>query len=142
MNNSLIKTFPGQQRVYRSSDKILDADMAHQYPVEFLNTICASGMPHHKLQVKVGCPIMLLRNFDPANGHCNGTRYVVTSLHNHIIEATIATGAHAGNVIFIPRIPIAPSDNIFPFQMQRRQFPIRLCFGITANKHCAKLGFT
>lgn len=134
VNNILIKTFPGQQRVYRSSDKILDADMAHQYPVEFLNTICASGMPHHKLQVKVGCPIMLLRNFDPANGHCNGTRYVVTSLHNHIIEATIATGAHAGNVIFIPRIPIAPSDNIFPFQMQRRQFPIPLCFGITANK--------
>ena len=134
VNNILISMFPGEPHVYRSSDKILDADMAHQYPVEFLNTICASGMPQHKLQLKVGCPIMLLRNFDPANGHCNGTRYVVTGLHSHVIVATIANGAHAGKAIFILQIPIAPSDNIFPFQLQRRQFPIRLCFGITANK--------
>jgi ATP-dependent exoDNAse (exonuclease V) alpha subunit len=27
-----------------------------------------------------------------------------------------------------------PSDNTYPFQMKRRQFPIKLAFGITANK--------
>ena len=77
---------------------------------------------------------MLLRNFDPANGHCNGSRYTIKSLHSHIIEATISTGVHVGKTIFIPRIPIQPTDNIFPFQMQWKQFPIRLYFVITANK--------
>ena len=85
-------------------------------------------MPQHRL------PVMLLRNLDPANGHCNGSCYVVKSLHRHLIVAIVATGVHAGKELFIPQIPIAPSDNVFPFQMQRCQFPIRLCFGMTANK--------
>ena len=36
--------------------------------------------------------------------------------------------------IFIPRIPIIPSDNIFPFHMKRKEFPVRPAFAITANK--------
>ena len=77
---------------------------------------------------------MLIRNLDPAKGHCNGTRYVITKMHDHVIDATIATGLHVGKQIFIPRIPISPSDTTFPFKMQRRQFPIRPSFAMTANK--------
>ena len=91
-------------------------------------------MPQHLINLKPNCPIMLLRNLDPIQGHCNGTRYIVNTLHDHVIEASIAYGVHAGKKLFIPRIPIAPSENIFPFQMQRRQFPIRLAFAMTANK--------
>ena len=77
---------------------------------------------------------MLLRNLDPARGHCNGTRYVITKMHDHVLEAVVATGVYAGTHIFIPRIPVSPSDLIFPFRMQRRQFPVRPCFAMTANK--------
>ena len=77
---------------------------------------------------------MLLRNLDPVNGHYNGTRYDIEHLHDHIIDATIACGPHAGKRIFIPRIPIIPSDNIFPFHMKRKQFPVRPAFAITSNK--------
>ncbi|GFS13256.1 PIF1 helicase [Elysia marginata] len=77
---------------------------------------------------------MLLRNLDPVNGHCNGTSYVIDNHHGHIIDATIACGPHAGKRIFIPRIPIIPSDNIFPFHMKREQFPVRPASAITANK--------
>lgn len=31
---------------------------------EFLNTIVASGLPPHELRLKVGIPLMLLRNID------------------------------------------------------------------------------
>jgi len=77
---------------------------------------------------------MLLRNFNTTNGHCNGTRYIVTELHQHVIEAEIAVGLHAETRLFIPCIPLIPSDNTYPFQMKRRQFPIKLAFGITVNK--------
>ena len=93
-------------------------------------------MPQHLINLKPSSPIMLLRNLDPIQGHCNGTRYIVNTLHDHVIEASIAYGVHAGKKLFIPRIPIAPSENVYvyPFQMQRRQFPIRLAFAMTANK--------
>ena len=77
---------------------------------------------------------MLLRNLDPVNGHCNGTRYVIEHLHDHIIDATIACGAHAGKRIFVPVIPMIPSENIFPVHMKRKQLPVRPAFAITSNK--------
>ena len=77
---------------------------------------------------------MLLRNLDPVNSHCNETPYVIEQLHDHIIDVTIACGPHAGKRIYIPRIPIIPSDNIFPFHMKRKEFPVRPAFAITANK--------
>ncbi|GBN63553.1 hypothetical protein AVEN_79480-1 [Araneus ventricosus] len=49
-----------------------------------------------------------------------------------MIEATIKTGHTAGEDVFIPRIPIIPSD--FTFQFQHIQFPIRLYFAMRINK--------
>ena len=97
-------------------------------------TLCPSEMPPHTSQLKKHSIIMLLRNLDPVNGSCNGTRYVIEHLHDHIIDATIACGPHAGKQIFISRITKIPSDNIFPFHMKRKQFPVRPGFAITSNK--------
>ena len=45
------------------------------------------------------------------------------------------SGQHAGKRIFLPRIPLCPSDDeMFPFQFKRKQFPIRLSFAMTVNK--------
>jgi ATP-dependent DNA helicase PIF1 len=50
------------------------------YPVEFLNTLQFSGIANHKLELKVGVPILLLRNFNQSIGLCNGTRLIVKRL--------------------------------------------------------------
>ena len=75
---------------------------------------------------------MLLRNLYPLNGHCNGTRYIVEKLQQHIIDATIAVGPYKG--IFIPRLPTVTSDNAFAFNMKRKQFPVKPAFAITDNE--------
>ena len=78
---------------------------------------------------------MLLRNIDPTNGLCNGTRLVVRGFQKNSIDAEIVLGQHAGMRIFLPRIPLCPSDDeMFPFQFKRKQFPIRLSFAMTVNK--------
>jgi len=59
---------------------------------------------------------MLLRNLDPPK-LCNGLRLVVKALSTNVIEATILTGAIKGKNVFVPRIPLIPTD--FPFQFQR-----------------------
>jgi ATP-dependent exoDNAse (exonuclease V) alpha subunit len=44
-------------------------------------------------------------------------------------------GQHAGERVFLPRIPLCPSDDdMFPFRFKRKQFPIRLSFAMTINK--------
>ena len=59
-----------------SVDKVT-TDTAHTYPVEFLNSLNASGLPLAHLALKPGCPLMLLQNLDPENGQCNGTQMVL-----------------------------------------------------------------
>jgi hypothetical protein len=44
------------------------------YPVEYLNSLSFSGLPPHKLRLKKGCIIMLLRNMDLLQGRCNEVR--------------------------------------------------------------------
>ncbi|KAF0755672.1 ATP-dependent DNA helicase, partial [Aphis craccivora] len=94
-------------------------DDAIHYPQEFLNSLSPSGFPPHKLKLKIGAPITLLRNIQPTN-LCNATRLQIKSLRNNIIEAVILTGPAKGEIIFIPRIPMIPSD--LPFSFKRLQF--------------------
>ncbi|XP_021312013.1 ATP-dependent DNA helicase PIF1-like [Sorghum bicolor] len=134
INMKMISRFQGDEMVYHSFDSAVD-DPHNHYPSEFLNTLTPNGLPPHVLKLKIGCPIILLRNIDPAGGLCNGTRLVVQGFQRNIIDAEIMVGDHAGKRIFLPRIPLCPSDDeMFPFQFKRKQFPIRLSFAMTINK--------
>ena len=134
INDVLIGRFHGQEKVYYSFDEAID-DRNDLYSVEFLNSITVGGLPPHYLRLKVGCPVILLRNIDPGNGLCNGTRLICRSFQPHVIDAEIAVGQHAGKRVFLPRIPLSPSDDdMFPFKLRRKQFPVRLCFAMTINK--------
>ena len=63
---------------------------------------------------------------------CNGTRLVVKTLMQHIIEATIITGQFSREDVYIPKIPLCPSD--YPFEFKRLQFPVKLSFAMSINK--------
>ncbi|WVZ94394.1 hypothetical protein U9M48_040292 [Paspalum notatum var. saurae] len=134
INMRMISHFKGEQMEYHSFDSA--SDDPHNYcPSEFLNTLTPNGLPPHILKLKIGCPVILLRNIDPANGLCNDTRLVVCGFQKNSIDAEIVLGQHAGKRIFLPRIPLCPSDDeMFPFQFKRKQFPIRLSFAMTVNK--------
>ncbi|KAL4568181.1 hypothetical protein LXL04_023788 [Taraxacum kok-saghyz] len=134
INDQLIDRFIGEQRVYYSFDEAED-NKNNFYPMEFLNSLNVSDLPLHYLRLKIGCPINLLRNIDPSNGLCNGTRLICKGFQMNIIDAEIAVGHHAGKRVFLPRIPLCPSaDDMFLFKLKRKQFPIRLSFAMTINK--------
>ncbi|PWZ13521.1 ATP-dependent DNA helicase PIF1 [Zea mays] len=134
INVKMIDHFQGEHMVYHSFDSAMD-DPHNYYPSEFLNTLTPNGLPSHVLKLKIGCPFILLQNIDPANRLCNGTRLVVRGFQRNSIDAEIVLGQHAGKRIFLPRIPLCPSDDeMFPFQFKRKLFPIRLSFAMTVNK--------
>jgi hypothetical protein len=104
-------------------------------PNEYLNTITVPGMPLHETELKINCPIILLRNLNSYEGLCNGTRMVVTAMAERVIQAQILTGTHAGKKAFIPRISLDTSMSAgLGFILRRRQYPIRLAFGMSINK--------
>ena len=136
VNCLCLKTFPGQKTTYLSNDSVLQDDQKDSIPEEFLNSLTPSGMPDHELEIKLGAPVMLLRNLQ-AGPNCslrNGTRMIVKRLMERTVECEIAVGTNKGERVFLPRIPMYDRSNEFPFTLVRRQFPLRLAFSVTINK--------
>ena len=126
--------FPGIEQIYYSFDSVED-DTNNLYQPEFLHSLAPGGLPPHKLTLKVGSPIMLLRNIDPKIGLCNGVQLICRVFHRNLIDAEITVGHFHGTRVFIPRIPLKPSENVhMPFTLIRKQFPVKLAFAITINK--------
>ena len=93
-----------------------------------------AGLPPHHLILKVGCPVVMLRNYDPSRGLCNGTRLIVTKLHDRAVSCQVLSGLphHRGKVFCIP--PITLTDDTLPCNLTRVQLPLKLAFAMTINK--------
>ncbi|XP_037457313.1 uncharacterized protein LOC119328431 isoform X1 [Triticum dicoccoides] len=139
INDHVLKLVPTDSRDYLSADSIDDSvdsvrDKDIYYPIEYLNSTKIINFPNHRLTLKVGFPIMLLRNLSQANGLCNDTRLIVKELGDRLIEAVIMTGSHVGDTIYIPRIELLAKKGNAPFVLRHRQFPVRVCYAMTINK--------
>jgi ATP-dependent DNA helicase PIF1 len=84
LNNLLLCQLPADEMEFRSIDSASTEDEL-TYSEEYLNLLDISGVPPYRLKLKVGAPIMLLRNINHMLGLCNGTRMQVTHLSQHII---------------------------------------------------------
>ena len=91
---------------------------------------------------------MLLRNFNPAMGHCNGSRYIIEEFYDHCIKLRPLNPikipdnmVERGNkfaqpgVLYVPRVWCIPADKKkMPFTLWRKQFPLRPCYSFSINK--------
>lgn len=136
LNNRILLNFPGNLITILSSDTVAsgDEDELANFPEEYLNSITPSGMPHHELKIKVGVPVILLRNLSLNDGLINGTRLLVLNVTDVLLTAKIVTGRFSGNTVLIPRMDLTSSDKNIPFVLKRRQFPVKVCFALTINK--------
>jgi ATP-dependent DNA helicase PIF1 len=102
LNATVLTKFPGPVRLFPSIDFISNSERLGEdnpllnYPVEYLNEINCGTLPLAKLELKIGCPMMVLKNLDAANGVCNGSRGILTRYSNRVLEVKLLTGEHAG----------------------------------------------
>jgi len=140
LNLELLNLFPGAEKTLLSADSVVLEDAAENeyqpYSVEYLNSLVSSSLPLAHLKLKVGCPIMLLRNLDASKGLCNGTRLRVLEIRNRVLKCRIMSGdvRFGGTLVFIPRITLSATAEDMAIPLQRRQFPVRLSFAMTINK--------
>jgi len=144
VNNAILESLFEELHTYLSVDSlaltkegtsvVVGVLMDSLYPVEFLNILQFNNITNHKLELKVGVPILLLHNFNQSIGLCNGTRLIVKRLGQCVIKAEIITWNNVGKRMFIPRIIMSPSETDWPFVLHCCQFPIRMAFVMTINK--------
>ncbi|GJR36290.1 ATP-dependent DNA helicase PIF1-like protein [Tanacetum coccineum] len=139
MNEHLLEKFPGEEMVCLSSDNVdktkRNATMDQSiFSPGFINGSKFSSVPNHMLLLKVGFPIILLKNIDQPNGLCNGKRLQVLQLIRTSISAQIINGTHFGKKVIIPRLRITPSDKRLPLKIVRKQFPLSVSFAMAINK--------
>ena len=105
---------------------------------EVLHTLKSPGVPPHALDLWVGASCMLLRNLDPENGLQNGSRMTVRHVNSsrRLMSVCHAQDAHRFDapIFLIPRIVFPFKIGGFDVQITRKQFPIRLAYGITIHK--------
>ncbi|XP_022862082.1 uncharacterized protein LOC111382368 [Olea europaea var. sylvestris] len=90
INGLLLEQIPGQSFTYYSFDEAIEK-LEQSLHEDFLNTLIPNGIPPHEFKLKMNCPVMLLRNINPFEGLCNGTRLTCRKFERNVILAEITT---------------------------------------------------
>ena len=132
LNEIIISKFKSsQERTYLSYRELLPDSM--EFDEHELCTVRQNSIPQHKLKLKVGCIVILIRNLNCESGLCNGTRIRITKLTDRLICGVIVMGKFKDKVVFIPKIYLY-SDEDYPVRFKVLQFPVRLAYVLTINK--------
>ena len=110
---------PGDCTKLSSADSLDNPNDSFRFNTEYLNSLQPNGFPQHILSLKPGMPLMLLRNINPRQGLCNGTRLIFEETINNKLLQCRMIGSNS--VVLIPRISFIPKLREFPFPWQRRR---------------------
>jgi hypothetical protein len=135
LNNWVLAAFPGQLKTLYSIDhQITDDEYSYKQPDEILKATELPSLPSSRLALKVGAPVLLMRNLSPKDGLCNGTRMIIVTIRKHLLDCMILGGEKHGQIRHIPRIPLQTKQGECAWVQQRKQFPVKLSFAMTINK--------
>lgn len=131
---------PGELTTYWSVDRTAYEEDKDLFPTEYFNAFFDASLPPHKLYVKPGIPVMLLRNLDPPR-LCNGTRLRITRCGKQIFEGEIMGGTHDGEKVMLFKTALQSKENNkhIPTPFVRKQYPVRPAFAMTINKSQGQL---
>ena len=130
-NNLITQKLAGSEHVLNSADTLESEDLL-RFNTEYLNAQNPKGFAPHRLVLKKGMPVTLLRNLNPKNGLCNGTRLIFwEQLGLGLLKCK---RINSNEFVFIPRVIFIPKEGSYSFLWRRRQFPIKPAFASTINK--------
>ena len=110
INNKIMIQMPGELTIYWSVDRAASEEDEELFPTEYFNAFYEASLPPHKLCVKPGVPVMLLRNIDPPR-LCNRTRLRIIQYGKHVFEGEIMGGTHDGEKEMLFKTPLQSKEN-------------------------------
>ena len=136
-NDMLLDRMPGVEHRFEAANAVQyssEANQAEHYAVEYLQSINLASLPPSCLRLRIGVPLILIRNLSPKQGMCNGTRLRLLGISRNCLQVLILGGKWDGEIPLLPRIKLTTTDEDLPFILERKQFPVRICFAMTVNK--------
>ena len=137
VNDLMVSGLKRPEIILCSADQMDDCRDSQNFSLEHLNSLNPTGLPRHRLVIKKGVPLMLLRNLEPKKSLCNGTRLIFKDMSANNRLMICYTGRMVRGQpeeVAIPRIILRPKEKEYPFDWSRRQFPVRVAFACTVNK--------
>jgi len=110
-NNVLVDRMPGQEHRFEAVNYVEipeDAAEAEPFAVEYLPSITLASIPPSCLKLKIGVPVILLRNLSPREGLCNGTRMRVLGIQQTCLQVAIMGGNMDGKICLLPKSSLPP----------------------------------
>ena len=135
INEQVFRRMKGQSRIFWSRDAARNQEEEGQYPPEYWNAVDQPSIAPHRLTLKIGMVVMVIRNMEPPRV-CNGTRLKITHIGEKVVVGEILNGQYAGEQYHAHRIKMVSKENDhrLPCVFTRLQFPLRPAFALTVNK--------
>jgi hypothetical protein len=96
INVRILTRLTGETRVYDTVNFIsfntMEEGNRPDIFIEFLRAQNPSGLPPARLELKIGTPVICLRNLFPREGLCNDTRMIISKLREYFIKIKIING--------------------------------------------------
>ncbi|KAF7685569.1 ATP-dependent DNA helicase PIF1, partial [Cucumispora dikerogammari] len=108
--------------------------ITNNYTPEILARLDIDSLPPTNIEVKLNCPLVILRNFDIWCGVVNGTKAILKRVFNNSLELLIMSGKSKGEYFILPRVYFNTEVDQLPFELIRQQYPIRVAFASTIHK--------
>ena len=119
--------------------EVLSQDLSLKTPdwdpsLGLLHKLNPVGLPPHRLRIKVGCVVMLLRDLNTSSQLSKSQHLRVLRCENDRLECLVLDGQLQGTKTFLTRVPfIAKYKNLDQHPFQRTQFPIRVAVDYTPS---------
>jgi PIF1-like helicase/Helitron helicase-like domain at N-terminus len=136
INAACIARVPGEASLAPAHDDTRDNRHPELYTDDYLASLPLHGVPPSALPLKVGARYMVIKNYNPIVGACNGTLCELLQFTLYLCQVKIQSGIHAGRVVMLPRCAchVSRENSGLPFEFTRIQFPLILAYGASVHK--------
>ena len=113
LNSIILNRVSGKKKECLSVDKVSNREYEY-IPQKVLNSLDPSGFPFHKLELKDGAPLMLLRNLNPIHGLYNGTQLKLIRSTRRVLECHVLGN---NDIVLIPRVTLGVNEDEYPIPL-------------------------
>lgn len=117
--------------------ELLSQDISMKYPEwdplpGLLHKLNPIGLPPHRLRIKTGCTVILLRDLNNSSALSRSQHLQVLRVDKHCLECLVLDGQLKGTKTILTRVPfLAKYRNQDQYPFQRAQFPVRVAIDYT-----------